>query len=149
MPAKATEKPRVEHRVFDLQRRWATPVAQVADLAALNAHLVRCCLAERERVSGAQTELVGVRFTHDVAAALPVPGERFDACVLYHGQVEKYQTVRFDGNAYSVPRRWAFRPVTVKGYVEHVAVVADGQVVARHARSYGKGERVLDSLHYL
>ena len=46
--------------------------------------------------------------------------------------------MRFDGNRYSVPRRCAFRPVTVKGYVDRVEVVADGQVVARHARSYGR-----------
>src|SRR5205814_2731229 len=65
------------------------------------------------------------------------------------GQVDKYQTVRFDHNSYSVPRRWAFRPVTVKGYVERVEVVADGQTVARHARCYGKGQRVLDPLHFL
>ena len=45
--------------------------------------------------------------------------------------MDKYQTVRFDHNAYSVPRRWAFRAVTVKGYVDRVEVVADGQVVAR------------------
>src|SRR5204862_459158 len=32
---------------------------------------------------------------------------------------------------------------------DHVAVVADGQVVACHVRSYGRGERVLDPLHYL
>ena len=38
--------------------------------------------------------------------------------------------MRFDGNRYSVPRRWAFRPVTVKGYVDRVEVVADGQVIA-------------------
>src|SRR3984957_4350113 len=42
LPAKATEKPKVEHRVFDLQRRWATPVPQVADRQALNAHLRQC-----------------------------------------------------------------------------------------------------------
>jgi transposase len=149
LPAKATEKPKVEHRVFDLQRRWATPVPQVADHAALNAHLLRCCQAEQQRVSGAQTEPVGVRFAQDRAAALPTPAQRFDACVLHSGQVDKYQTVRFDKNAYSVPRRWAFRPVAVKGYIDHVEVVADGQVVARHARCYGKSERVLDPLHYL
>ncbi len=149
MPAKATEKPKVEHRVFDLQRRWATPVPQVADLAELNAHLLRCCQAERERVSGNHAETVGVRFDCDRAAALPTPAGRFDACVLHEGQVDKYQTVRFDGNSYSVPRRWAFRAVTVKGYVDRIAVVADGQVVAGHARCYGKGERVLDPLHYL
>jgi transposase len=149
LPARGNEKPRVEHRVFDLQRRWATPVPHVNDMEGLNAHLTRCCLAERASVSGASAEPVGVRFERDRAAALPAPGRRFDACVLQPAQVDKYQTVRFDGNAYSVPRRWAFRPVTLKGYVGHVEVVADGQVVARHARSYDKGGRVLDPLHYL
>jgi transposase len=149
MPAKATEKPRVEHRVFDLQRRWTTPVPRVSDLAALNAHLLQCCLAERECVSGDQADTVGVRFAQDRAAALVVPAHRFDTCVIHAGQVDKYQTVRFDRNSYSVPRRWAFRPVTVKGYVERVEVVADGQVVAHHVRSYGRGERLLDPLHYL
>jgi transposase len=149
LPARGNEKPRVEHRVFDLERRWATPVPRAAGLPELNAHLRRCCLAERARVSGASAEPVGVRFERDRAAALAVPGRPFDACVLQPAQVDKYQTARFDHNSYSVPRRWAFRPVTVKGYVEHVEVVADGQVVARHARCYGRGERVLDPLHYL
>jgi transposase len=149
LPAKGNEKPRVENRVYDLERRWATPVPRAADRAALNTHLRHCCLAERGRVSGAHPEAVGVRFERDPAAALAVPAHRFDACVLQPGQVDKYQTVRFDHNSYSVPRRWAFRPVTVKGYVERVEVVADGQVVARHARCYGRGEQVLDPLHYL
>jgi hypothetical protein len=149
MPAKATEKPRVEHRVFDLQRRWATPVPRVSDLAALNVQLLQCCLAEHERQSGDHADTVGVRFTQDRAAALPVPAHRFDACVLQAGQVDKYQTVRFDHNSYSVPRRWAFGAVTVKGYVDCIEVVAQGQVIAHHVRSYGRGERVLDPLHYL
>jgi len=48
-----------------------------------------------------------------------------------------------------VPRRWAFRVVTVKGYVDQVAVVADGQVIATHARCYGRREKVLDPRHFL
>jgi transposase len=149
LPATATEKPRVENRVFDLQRQWATPVPRVADLAELNAHLRRCCLAARERTCGDQVEPVGVRFERDRAAGLPLPGRPFDACVVQPGQVDKYQTVRFDGNSYSVPRRWAFRVVSVKGYIDRVAVVADGQMIARHTRSYGHREKVLDPLHYL
>lgn len=149
LPAKGNEKPRVENRVYDLERRWATPVPRAAGLGALNAHLAGCCLAERARTSGASDEPVGVRFERDRAAALVVPGPPFDACVWQTGQVDKYQTVRFDHNSYSVPRRWSFRPVSVKGYVEHVEVVGDGQVVARHGRCYGKGQRVLDPLHYL
>jgi hypothetical protein len=121
----------------------------VAGLADLNGHLLRCCQAERALVSGESGEPVGVRFERARAAALAVPAQPFDACVLQPAQVDKYQTVRFDHNSYSVPRRWAFRPVTVKGYVERVEVVADGSVVARHARCYGQGQRVLESRHYL
>jgi transposase len=149
LPAAATEKPRVENRVYDLQRQWATPVPRVPDLAALNAHLRYCCLAARERPCGQNTEAVGVRFERDRAAALAPPERPFDACVLQPGQVDKFQTVRFDRNAYSVPRRYAFRPVTVKGYVDRVVVVADGRQVAAHPRCYGRRERVLDPLHFL
>jgi transposase len=149
LPAKGQEKPRVAHRVYDLQRRWATPVPCLASRADLNAHLHRCCLAEQALVSGQHTETVGVRFAQDRGAALPLPATAFDACVLHPAQVDKYQSVRFDHNAYSVPRRWAFRPVTVKGYIDHVEVVAEGQVVARHERCYGHGAQVLDPLHYL
>jgi len=48
--------------------------------------------------------------------------------------VDKYQTVAFDANRYSVPRPFAFRMVTVKGYVDRVVIVADGQAVATHTQ---------------
>lgn len=149
LPATATEKPRVENRVFDLQRQWATPVPRVNDRGELNRHLQRCCLAARERTCGDQVEPVGVRFQRDRAAGLAIPSRPFDACIVQPGQVDKYQTVRFDGNSYSVPRRWAFQVVSVKGYVDQVAVVADGQTIAVHARSYSQRQKILDPLHFL
>ena len=149
LPVTPREKPRVENRVYDLQRQWATPVPRVADLTALNAHLRQCCVTARGRTSGGNAETVQVRFDQDRGAAAPVPARSFDPCVFQPALVDKYQTARFDGNAYSVPRRWAFRPVTVKGYVDRVAVAADGQVIATHLRSYGRGEKVLDPLHFL
>jgi hypothetical protein len=92
---------------------------------------------------------VGTRFAQDRAAALPLPNHPFDPCIVQAGQVDKYQTVRFDQNSYSVPRPFAFRAVSVKGYVDAVEVVADGAVVARHLRCYDKGQRVLNPLHFL
>lgn len=115
LPRTAREKPRVENRVKDLERMWATPVPVVAGLAALNAHLRQCCVTARERTCGGNAETVAVRFDRDRAAALPLPRRPFDACVIDTGAVDKYQTVAFDGNRYGVPRRWAFRAVTVKG----------------------------------
>jgi transposase len=149
MPAAPTEKPRVEKRVQDLQRQWATPVPRVEDLDTLNAHLLRQCLAARDRACGDNALSVGVRFEHDRAAALPTPPHRFDACVVQPAVVDKYQTVQFDRTRYSVPRRWAFRTVSVKGYIDRVEVVGDGAAIATHPRSGRRDQKVLDPLHFL
>ena len=63
--------------------------------------------------------------------------------------MDKYQTVRYDNNRYSVPRRWAFETVTVKAYPFRIEIVADGQRIVSHRRSYGSGQQILDPLHYL
>lgn len=149
MPARGNEKPYAETRVRVLQRQWSTPVPEAAHLDALNAYLRRCCLAEAGRTVAGHEESIGQRFQRDLAFARPLPAAAFDPCVAQAACVDKYQTVRFDRNRYSVPRRLAFQSVTVKGYVSRVEVVAGGQVVARHARSYGRDEQVLDPLHYL
>jgi transposase len=149
MPARGNEKPHVETRVRVLQRRWATPVPRCADLDALNVYLRQCCLDELGRTVAGYQEAIGVRFARDRAHALPLPAHRFDACVSQPAQVDKYQTVRFDCNRYSVPRHCAFRTVTVKGYIDRIEVVESGQVVARHQRAYGRDLHLLDPLHYL
>lgn len=149
MPARGNEKPHVENRVKYLERKWATPVPRVRNLAALNEHLKRCCLDDMNRVATGQTDTIGNRFERDHAAAVPLPQRPFDACLDAPAKVDKYQTVRFDNVSYSVPRSQAFQTVTVKAYVDRIAVVAAGQIVARHARSYERGAMVLDPLHYL
>jgi transposase len=149
MPARGNEKPRAENRVWDLQRQWATPVPCVAHVEALNSHLLTCCLRQAEHLVQGQHEPIGVRFAADRAKALPLPAHPFEACIFQPAQVDKYQTVQFDNNRYSVPRPYAFRAVTVKGYIDRVEVVAASQVVARHERCYERDQQILDPLHYL
>ena len=122
------------------------PVPRVRDWAELNTYLRACCARARERTGGPSAETVATRLERDWAAGMPVPARPFGACVIGPGCVDKYQMVASDGNRCIAPRRWAFRPVTVTGFVDRVEVVADHQVVATHARGYGVGERVLDPL---
>lgn len=150
LPATPQEKPRVENRVKDLERQWATPIPRVNDFTELNRHLHQCCVATRERCCGSNTETVGRRFDHDRTAALALPDRPFDPCILESGTADKYQTVAFDRNRYSVPRRNAFQRLTVKGYVDRVVIVAGGsEIIATHTRSYGRKERIVDPLHFL
>jgi transposase len=151
LPAQAHEKPDVESGVRAVQRRFATPVPHVADIAELNEHFRMLCLAERQRTvqSASGPFVIGDRFAQEIAAALPLPEHAFDPCLERQAVVDKYQTVAFDTVRYSVPRLWAYRVVTVKGYVDRIVVVAGGQVVAEHPRCYEPSQQVLNPLHYL
>ena len=152
MPARGNEKPDAEGTVKAVQRRFATPVPRVANLDELNTFFHNCCEAERERVvhSLFGPFTIKDRLAEDLEAATTLPAHRFDPCVIRPAvPVDKYQTVAFDGNRYSVPRAFAFRMVTIKGYVDRVAVVAEGQAVATHARCLQKQTMILDPIHYL
>jgi hypothetical protein len=124
-------------------------VPAVADLAALNAHLLGRCREERERIVSGQTRSIGENFELEKAGALPLPAHRFDPCIQRVGVVDKYQTIQLDTNHYSVPRGVAFCAVTIKAYVDRVDVVQADRVLASHARSYGRHESILDPMHYL
>lgn len=149
LPARGQEKPYVENSVYDLQRNWATPVPRVRDLDELNAYLRQCCLGQLDQIKAGQTETVGQRFAREQAAALSLPERAFDPCVTTEARVDKYQTVRYDTNRYTVPRRWAFEQVTVKAYIHRIEVVAQGMVVASHRRSYERGQLIVQEQHYL
>jgi transposase len=151
LPAQAHEKPDVESGVRAVQRRFATPVPRVAGLAELNEHMRTRCLDERRRAvrSASGGFVIGDRFAEDVAAAARLPLRAFDPCVERQAVTDKYQTVAYDANRYSVPRPWAFRAVTVKGYIDRVVVVAGGRVVAEHPRCYDRSQQVLDPVHFL
>ena len=152
MPARGNEKPDAEGTVKAVQRRFATPVPRVANLNELNTFLRICCEAERQRVvqSLFGPFTIKDRLAEDLTAATPLPVHRFDPCVIRPAvAVDKYQTVAYDGNRYSVPRPFAFQMVAVKGYVDRVVIVAEGQVVATHARCTDKQTMILDPVHYL
>jgi transposase len=149
MPARGNEKPYVENRVKTLQRRWSTPVPKVRDFDELNAYLLRCCQADRQRNRNGTDKTIGEVFEQDREAASALPRHAFDPCVMQPGMVDKYQLVHFDKVLYSVPRAWAFETVTVKGYVDRVDIVVKDRLIASHRRSYESRDQVLDPLHYL
>ena len=149
MPAKGQEKSDVERSVFALQRRACTPVPKANDLTDLNRQLLAFCLAERDRIVAHQSKTIGQNFELEKTSAMSLPAHRFDACIKRAGLVDKYQTVTFETNRYSVPHTSAFAKVTVKAYVDRVAIVNRGQVVAEHRRGYGRHESFIDPLHFV
>lgn len=149
MPAKGQEKSDVERSVYALERRACTPVPRAVDLADLNRQLLAFCLKERDRKVAHDSRTIGENFEVEKAAAMASPAHRFDACVQRAGVVDKYQTVVFETNRYSVPHTAAFAKVAVKAYADRVRIVHKGQVVAEHPRGYGRHESFLDPVHFV
>lgn len=149
MVARGNEKPYVENSVYDLQRDWATPVPQVRDFNELNQYLRQCCLRKLEHRKAGQTETVRERFEREKALALALPEHPFDPCVPEPAKVDKYQTIRFDTNRYTVPRRWAFETVTIKAYIDRIDIIAADTVIASHRRSYERDQLIFQEQHYL
>ena len=149
MPRKGQEKSDVERTVFALERRACTPVPKANDLADFNRQLLAFSLAEQSRIVDRQTQTIAAHFELDKKNALPLPVTRFDACIKRVGVVDKYQSVIFETNRYSVPHRSAFAQVTIKAYADKVVIVHQAQVVAEHRRSHGRHESLIDPLHFL
>ena len=57
--------------------------------------------------------------------------------------------VRYRNNDYSVPVAYAHHEVRVRGYVHQVVIGCGAEIIARHPRSYEKGDMVFDPMHFL
>lgn len=57
--------------------------------------------------------------------------------------------ISFDRNRYSVMARAARRAVQIRAYAERIVIRCAGEIVAEHARCFGRDHTVYDPWHYL
>ena len=65
------------------------------------------------------------------------------------GQISSTALVRYRLVDYSAPTVHAHKKVMVKGYVDRVEIALGAEIVARHRRSYVRGDVIYEPLHYL
>jgi hypothetical protein len=146
---RANEKGVVENSVGYVRRNWLVPVPQAASVDEISAQLVENCRDELRRKARGKRQTKAELLEQDRAALLALPGVPFDACRKVSGMANSMSTVRFEGNDYSVPVRFAHHPVQIKGYVDRVEIYCSREQAAAHKRLFGSGEISLDPLHYL
>ena len=78
-----------------------------------------------------------------------LPATPFEPCHKVATKVSSLSLVRYRTNDYSVPTRYGFRDVLVKGFVDEVVIFCDGVEIARHTRSYARDDFVFEPRHYL
>lgn len=148
-PGKGNDKGKVEGLVKYARRNFMTPKPQAASYDALNADLLDRCRARQGERAGRHAQTIGERLTADIAALRPLPPVPLEPCEKRSARVSSTALVRYRGNDYSVPTRFGFQDVVVKGFVDEVVILSGAQEIARHVRSYGSGDFVADPLHYL
>ena len=79
----------------------------------------------------------------------PLPGYPFDPCKRTSGRVDRFCTVRFDTNNYSVPAAYCGREVSIKAGPETVSVYFEGQCIAQHRRCLERRRNIYALEHYL
>lgn len=148
-PGKGNDKGHVEGLVGYARRNFLVPVPRVESFAALNASLeARCRERQGARLRG-HGESIGERLARDRAALLPLPAVAYEACETRGARVSSLSLVRYRGNDYSVPVAYGHREVLVRGHVDAVAIACGAEEIARHRRSYGREDVLLEPLHYL
>ena len=128
------------------RRRFMVPIPKVHDLSVLNERLMARCL---ERLDALEAGEKAAALLADLDALRDLPAVPFEACEHVSGQVSSTALVRYRLVDYSAPTVHAHKKVTVKGYVDRVEIALGADIVARHRRSYVRGDVVYDPLHYL
>ena len=150
-PAKGNDKGKVEGLVGYSRRHFMVPLPVAADFDALNAKLLEGCIKRQKAVLRGHSDTIAARLIHDRAALMPLPEAPYDASHKQTSRVSPQSLVRYRTNDYSVPTRYAHQAVLVKGTVDWVDIypVGKSERIARHRRSHGKADFIVDPLHYL
>lgn len=141
-PGAGNEKGSVENLVGYVRRNALVPYTRsFPTLAALNEHLRAWCERERARH--------GEAWKIEKAALGELPAWPFSPSVSRPVVVNKTALVTVDRVRYSVPVACAGTTLRAESFVDRVELYRGADQVAAHARSYARGEVVLELDHYL
>jgi transposase len=143
------EKGHTENLIGFARRNFMVPVPRVDSLEQLNAELTQRCREDLERRVRGQPANKRTLLSEEQAVLLPLPKSAFEARRIEPAQANSLSLVRFDGNDYSVPTRYAHQKVTAIGGIEEVRLVVRDQLVAKHPRDWSKEQVHYDPVHYL
>jgi transposase len=148
-PGEGHEKGGVEGMVGFVRRNYMVPIPQACSLEDLNKKMLEECVSYGSRRVGNQEKTVNEKFEEERGSLLEIPQIPFSNVNVQSAKVDKYSTVIVEQNRYSAPTRYARVRVQVLVYVGRVEIWYENKRLAKHQRSFKKGEWILEPLHYL
>lgn len=148
-PAKGNEKGSVEGGVKYVRNNCFRPLAHADSLEALNVDAAERLVRDLPRRSHPEGGTAADAFARERDCLRPLPAFLPEPCRVVMAVANKHAHVRIDNTVYSLPTEYARRAVTIKLFADRVVLAARDEVVAEHARSFKRGELVLDARHVL
>ena len=149
-PASGWEKGQVENQVNVIRGRFFQPRLRFASLEELNGWLEAECRrwAELHAHPDHSGLTVGQAWEAEKPLLQPVLAP-FDGFHESEHAVSGTCLISFDRNRYSVMSMAARRTVQVRAYADRIVVRCGEEVVAEHARFFGRNRTLYDPWHYL
>lgn len=148
-PASGNEKGLVENLVGYVRRNVCVPLPQVDSLEELNERLREFCVKYLDHKVESRPQNVGTMLTEEHSALFPLPKRTMDISKKGYPIVNRYSTILFETNSYSVPCHCRGKRVMVKAFPNDIEVWMDGECVAQHVRCQGRKQEILELCHYL
>jgi hypothetical protein len=141
----------VEDGVGYARRNFMTPLLKAVDYADLNEQLRQRCVQDDQRRIDRQPQTIGEAWQQEKALLQPLPSHPFEGCREVTVRLNGYSQVEVETNRYSVPTERATAQMRVKLYPFEIKVYRPDEPapVAVHPRCYGRGQDILEPLHYL
>ena len=148
-PASGNEKGLVENLVGYIRRNVCVPLPHVASLEELNGKLLEQCVKYLEHKVESRPQPVGSMLEAEKYELRPLPKYQIDISRKGYPTVDRYATILFETNHYSVPCKYRGKHTTLKAFPNTVEIWINGELVAVHDRCQGKKQESLDLQHYL
>lgn len=147
-PYRGNEKGKVERAIHYLRYSFfeGRHVTSVDDLnRQLATWLDEVAMARSLPID--KTVTVQEAFEREKPLLLPLPEHPFETSLVRPVASGKTPYVRFDGNDYSIPHTLVHKPLTLAADETRIRVFDGNNEVARHTRSYDRGQRIEDGSH--
>lgn len=146
---KGNEKGHVERSVEHIRRKAFSATVDFETLGQANRHLQKRCdyiNGRAQKLSGDRSaaEMINEEQGHFYKVQTP-----YKCFVCETAKVDKYATITYMGNRYSVPDSMVGKMVDLKIFAEHLIIYQNNKLVHKHVRSYGAHAWTLELSHYI
>lgn len=146
---RGNEKGRVERTIQFLRHGFfaARSFSSLADLNGQLAAWIETTAHARKVPGDPEGRIVSEALEEERTRLLPLPEHCFECDLLRPVRSGKTPYIRFDSNDYSIPHEQVGKPLTLVASESLIRILDGSTELARHARSYDRGQVIEDAAH--